>query len=88
MLGDGNIDLKIGKTFYRLNKKTREVEELKIVDVQYVFNKKIGSRANYTESEIKELIEENNIITDDIEVLKRAAIEKIEKQFNIKLKEV
>ena len=79
--------MEIGTKFYRENKKTKEIYELTIVDVQYIFNKKIGSRNNYTESEINNLIKDN-IITDDVNILKNEAIKKIEEQFGIKLKEI
>lgn len=79
--------MEIGAKFYRENKKTKEIDELTIVDVQYIFNKKIGSRNNYTESEINNLIKDN-IITDDVNILKNEAIKKIEEQFGIKLKEM
>lgn len=79
--------MEIGAKFYRENKKTKEIDELTIIDVQYIFNKKIGSRNNYTESEINDLIKDN-IITDDVNILKNEAIKKIEEQFGIKLKEV
>ena len=79
--------MEIGAKFYRENKKTKEIDELTIVDVQYIFNKKIGSRNNYTESEINNLIKDN-IITDDVNILKYEAIKKIEEQFGIKLKEM
>lgn len=82
-----NKEPKVGKVYYRFNKKTKEIENLTIVDIQYVFDRKIGSRANFTKHEIEELIS-NETITDNSDVLKRAAIEKIEKQFGIKLKEV
>ena len=79
--------MEIGTKFYRENKKTKEIDELTIVDVQYIFNKKIGSRNNYTESEINNLIKDNTI-TDDVNILKNEAIKKIEEQFGIKLKEI
>lgn len=79
--------MEIGTKFYRENKKTKEIDELIIVDVQYIFNKKIGSRNNYTESEINNLIKDNTI-TDDVNILKNEAIKKIEEQFGIKLKEI
>ena len=79
--------MEIGAKFYRENKKTKEIDELTIIDVQYIFNKKIGSRNNYTESEINSLIKDN-IITDDVNILKNEAIKKIEEQFGIKLKEI
>ena len=31
--------MEIGTKFYRENKKTKEIDELTIVDVQYIFNK-------------------------------------------------
>lgn len=79
--------MEIGTKFYRENKKTKEIDELIIVDVQYIFNKKISSRNNYTESEINNLIKDNTI-TDDVNILKNEAIKKIEEQFGIKLKEI
>lgn len=82
-----NKEYKVGDVFYRYNKKTKELEELQIEYIQYVFDKKIGSRANYTTEEIQKLMTEG-VITDDANVLKLEAIAKIEKQFGIKLKEV
>lgn len=82
-----NKTYKVGDKFYRYNKKTKELEELQIEYIQYVFDKKIGSRANYSPVELDKLIDEG-IITDDPNVLKLEAIAKIEKQFGIKLKEV
>ena len=82
-----NKEYRVGDVFYRYNKKTKELEELQIEYIQYVFDKKIGSRANYTTEEIQKLMTEG-VITDDANVLKLEAIAKIEKQFGIKLKEV
>lgn len=79
--------MEIGKKFYRENKKTKEIEVLEIIGIQYIFNKKIGSRANYTEQEIQDLMEQG-LITDDENVLKQEAIRKIEEQFGIKLQEI
>lgn len=79
--------MEIGKKFYRENKKTKEIEVLEVIGIQYIFNKKIGSRANYTEQEIQDLMEQG-LITDDENVLKQEAIRKIEEQFGIKLQEI
>lgn len=82
-----NNSYKIGDKFYRYNKKTKELEELEIANIQYVFNRKIGSRANFTVDEIHKLLEDK-VITANIDILKRDAILKLEEQFGIKLKEV
>lgn len=82
-----NNSYKIGDKFYRYNKKTKELEELEIANIQYVFNRKIGSRANFTIDEIHKLLEDK-VITANIDILKREAISKLEEQFGIKLKEV
>lgn len=82
-----NNSYKIGDKFYRYNKKTKELEELEIANIQYVFNKKIGSRANFTTDEIHKLLEDG-VVTNNIDILKREAISKLEEQFGIKLKEV
>ena len=79
--------MEIEKKFYRENKKTKEIEVLEVIGIQYIFNKKIGSRANYTEQEIQDLMEQG-LITDDENVLKQEAIRKIEEQFGIKLQEI
>lgn len=79
--------MEVGKKFYRENKKTKEIEDLTIIGIQYIFNKKIGSRANYTEQEIQDLMEQG-LITDDENTLKQEAIRKIEEQFGIKLQEI
>ena len=79
--------MEIEKKFYRENKKTKEIEVLEVIGIQYIFNKKIGSRANYTEQEIQDLMEQG-LITDDGNVLKQEAIRKIEEQFGIKLQEI
>lgn len=79
--------IKKGDTFYRFNRKTKEIDFLNVVDILYVFDKKIGSRANFTQEEIRDLLEDGTI-TDDVDILKKEAIRKIEEQFNIKLKEV
>lgn len=78
---------KIGDKFYRLNKTTKNVEEISIIDVQYVFSKKVGSRQNYVGEEIDELIEKGTI-TDDKDAIKNKAIADLEKKFGIKLKEI
>lgn len=78
---------KIGKSYYKMNKTTNQLEEIKITDIQYVFNKKVGSKSNFTKEQIKKLIDDG-ILFDDIEILKREAIKKVEDQFNIKLTEI
>lgn len=78
---------KIGDKFYKLNRTTKEVETISIVDVQYVLNKKVGSRLNYTGEELLELINKGTI-THDEDAIKNAAIADLEKRFGIKLQEV
>lgn len=78
---------KIGDKFYKLNKTTKEIEEIQIKDIQYVFSKKVSSRLSYTEEEIKELID-RDIITDDRDTIKNKAIADLEKKFGIKLQEI
>lgn len=77
----------IGQKYYRLNKKTKALEDFKIVDVLYVLNRKIGSRMNFTQNELENMIHQGELSTDT-EVLKKQAIAKLEEQFGIKLKEV
>lgn len=77
----------IGQKYFRFNKKTKELEDLEIIDIKYVFNKKIGSKTNYTQCEIEDLIK-NGEITDKVNALKEEAIANLEEQFGIKLKEV
>ncbi len=78
---------KIGDKFYKLNKTTKEIEEIQIKDIQYVFSKKISSKLNYTEEEIEELIDKG-VITDDKDDIKNKAIADLEKRFGIKLQEI
>lgn len=78
---------KIGDKFYKLNRTTKEVETISIVDIQYVLNKKVGSRLNYTGEELLELINKGTI-THDEDAIKNEAIADLEKRFGIKLQEV
>lgn len=81
------MELKKGTKFYRLNKKTNNIETLSIIDEQYVFDRKIGSKSNFTREEIDDLIEEG-IIKEDVSDILEDAIKKIESQFKVKLKVV
>lgn len=76
-----------GQKYFRFNKKTKELEDLEIVDIQYVFNRRIGSRSNFTQEEIENFIADGTI-TDEVDALKEKAIAQLEEQFGIKLKEV
>lgn len=78
---------KVGKTYYRFNKKTKELEEYKIIGVKYVFDKKIGSKNTFTEDEIDWKIKDGEL-SDDFNSVKLKEIKKLEEQFGIKLKEV
>lgn len=81
------MELKKGTKFYRLNKKTNNIETISIIDEQYVFDRKIGSKSNFTREEIDDLIEEG-IIKEDVSDILEDAIKKIENQFKVKLKVV
>lgn len=81
------MELKKGTKFYRLNKKTNNIETISIIDEQYVFDRKIGSKSNFTREEIDNLIEEG-IIKEDVSDILEDAIKKIESQFKVKLKVV
>lgn len=81
------MELKKGTKFYRLNKKTNNIETISIIDEQYVFDRKIGSKSNFTREEIDDLIEEG-IIKEDVSDILEDAIKKIESQFKVKLKVV
>lgn len=81
------MELKKGTKFYRLNKKTNNIETISIIDEQYVFDRKIGSKSNFTREEIDDLVEEG-IIKEDVSDILEDAIKKIESQFKVKLKVV
>lgn len=81
------MELKKGTKFYRLNKKTNDIETLSIIDIQYVFDRKIGSRSNFTNEEIEDLMVQGTIKSNTDDVLQEA-IEKLENQFKVKLKVV
>lgn len=73
-----------GTKLYRLNKKTHNMEVFTIVDAQYVFDRKIGSRSNYTAEEINELIKEGTL-RENVDDVLQDAIHKLEHQFKVKL---
>lgn len=81
------MELKKGTKFYRLNKKTNDIETLSIIDIQYVFDRKIGSKSNFTNEEIEDLMVQGTIKSNTDDVLQEA-IEKLENQFKVKLKVV
>lgn len=81
------MELKKGTKFYRLNKKTNDIETISIIDEQYVFDRKIGSKSNFTKEEIDDLVEKG-IIKEDVSDILEDAIKKIENQFKVKLKVV
>lgn len=81
------MELKKGTKLYRLNKKTNDIETLSIIDIQYVFDRKIGSKSNFTNEEIEDLMAQGTIKSNADDVLQEA-IEKLENQFKVKLKVV
>ncbi len=81
------MELKKGTKFYRLNKKTHNIETISIIDEQYVFDKKIGSKSNFTREEIDAMID-NGTIKENMDGVLQEAIKKIEHQFKVKLKVV
>lgn len=81
------MELKKGTKFYRLNKKTNDIETLSIIDIQYVFDRKIGSKSNFTNKEIEDLMAQDTIKSNIDDVLQEA-IEKLENQFKVKLEVV
>lgn len=78
---------KVGKTYYRYNKKIKVLEEYNIIGIKYVFDKKIGSRNTFTEEEIDWKIKDGEL-SDDFNSVKMKEIKKLEELFGIKLKEV
>lgn len=76
-----------GTKFYKLNKKTNNMETFTVIDAQFVFDRKIGSRSNYTEEEIQNLVNEG-ILRENIDDVLQDAIHKLEHQFKVKLKVV
>ena len=73
------MELKKGTKLYRLNKKTNDIETLSIIDIQYVFDRKIGSKSNFTNEEIEDLMAQGTIKSNADDVLQEA-IEKLENQ--------
>ena len=60
---------------------------MSIIDIQYVFDRKIGSKSNFTNEEIEDLMAQGTIKSNADDVLQEA-IEKLENQFKVKLKVV
>lgn len=81
------VKISIGDKIYRLNRKTHKVGILNVIDVQYVLDNRIGSKRNFTESELQEMVDNGDISMNPDEI-KNQAIKALEEQFNIKLKEV
>lgn len=81
------MELKKGTKFYRLNKKTHNMETISIIDEQYVFDRKIGSKSNFTREEIDAMLD-NGTIRKDVDGVLNDAIKKLEHQFKVKLKVV
>lgn len=73
--------------FYKYDKRSKVVDEVEVEDTYYKLNKSVKGKYNYNEESLQELIN-NGTLTDNQEAIKQKAIEDIEKQFGIKLKEV
>lgn len=78
---------KRGDKFYKYDKRSKVVDEVEVEDTYYKLNKSVKGKYNYNEESLQELIN-NGTLTDNQEAIKQKAIEDIEKQFGIKLKEV
>lgn len=78
---------KVGQKLFKPNKRTGEIDEITITEILYSTSGRINNKCLFTEDDLDEL-EENGTISLDKDIVKRNAIEKVEKQFGIKLKEV
>lgn len=71
------------KLFYE-NNKTKEVSEVEIIDIKYVFNKRIGQTNMLTEEQIDEYISEGKLSkTKEAYINKR--IKDLEQELGIEL---
>lgn len=78
---------KVGDRFYSRNKRTGETRVVTITEMKYKFDFFVGNKNNYTEDEIREMLEEG-ILCTDYNAIKRDEIRKLEEKYGIKLKEV
>lgn len=71
------------KLFYE-NNKTKEVSEVEIIDIKYVFNKRIGQTNMLTEEQIDEYVSEGKLSkTKEAYISKR--IKDLEQELGIEL---
>lgn len=85
--GGSDMKYKKGDVLYKYNKKTKELEAAEIIGVNYVLDKRIGSRCAFSEEELNKYMNEGTLYTD-MENVKEMEIKRLEEKFNIKLKEV
>lgn len=83
--GGSEMKYKIGDKMFYVNKRTNETQEVEIIGVKYVFNKRISQSTVYTEDQIDNLIAEGKLLKDQKDYLNKK-ISDIEKEFGIKLK--
>lgn len=77
---------KVNQKFYKFNPKTGDMDEFKIEDILFRFDRKIKGKQNLAAFEIDELIEDG-FFSEDPNKVKEEAIRQLEERFNIKLKE-
>lgn len=75
------------QVLFRKNKKTGEIERVKIVDILYKLDKSVNQSYNHNKESLIDLIDKK-VLSTNINEVKLEAIKKLEEQFNIKLKEV
>lgn len=78
---------KVGDKFYKYDSRAKRVDEIEITEIYYRLSKTVKGKYNFNDETLQGLIDDGTLI-DDQEAVKKKAIEDLEKQFNIKLKEV
>lgn len=75
---------KKGDKMYFIDRTTKEISDIEIVDIKYVFNRRIGSSDSLTEEQINAEIQKGRLSkTKDSYIDKR--IKDLEKELGIKL---
>ena len=76
---------KEGDKMYYVNGRTKEVFDVEIIGIKYVFNRRIGQTDTFTEDQINTMIAEGKL-SDTKESYIDKRISDLEKELGIKLK--
>lgn len=75
---------KEGDKMYHNNRKTKEFNEIKIIGIKYVFDKRIGTTDTFTENQIDNLVAEGRLILTKDDYINEK-IKALEDELGIKL---